>query len=155
MLRIVIIQKNGIFRNIFYKEKACVRIWDAGFLRVRRLPGLVYEGFAVGTFHLRGIELMGAYLDLVQGAVVLILGVMRAVVDGAGDGFVFVCHHISPPFPRGPAAAFYATELVCTETGKIYVKKLLPEMIRRELSDGSILLKKESNNDKVHCRRYM
>lgn len=46
------------------------------------------EALAVRAFHHSGVALMGANLDGVQAAVIRVLAVMGAVVDGAFDALV-------------------------------------------------------------------
>ena len=70
----------------FFKEK----------LR-RRLPppdkSLLAEGLAVGALVHGGVLLMGAHQDLAQGAVVLTLAVMCALMDSTLDGLVCIAVH--------------------------------------------------------------
>ena len=62
-------------------------------------PGLLSaEGFAVGALIHRGIGFVGAHQDAVQGAVVLILAMMGALLDGAFDTFVGMTVHCSSSF---------------------------------------------------------
>ena len=70
-----------------------------GSLRRRRKKLSFAEGLAVGALIHSGICLVGAYQDLVQGAVVLGIAVVSAGLDGAFDALVgIVIHSILPPF---------------------------------------------------------
>ena len=56
------------------------------------------EALAVGALDLGGVGLMGANLNRLQTAVILVLAVMGAVVDGALDALVGnVVHDSDPP----------------------------------------------------------
>ena len=55
---------------------------------------LLPEGLAVGTLVLGGIGLMGAHQDPVQRAVVLVLAVVCALLDGALDALICMVVHI-------------------------------------------------------------
>ena len=59
---------------------------------------LFAEGFAVGALVHSGVHLMGTHQDAVQGAVVLILAMMGALLDGAFDTFVGMTVHCSSSF---------------------------------------------------------
>ena len=54
---------------------------------------LLAEGLAVGALIHGGIGLMGAHQDAVQRAVVLVLTVVCALMDGAFDALIGVAFH--------------------------------------------------------------
>lgn len=87
----------------------------------RRLPGFIYKGFTVGTFHLCGVLLMGAHLDFVQSTVVFILGMVGAVADSAADGFIFVCHDKVLRFSR------FIRAFLCYRASVYESKKNIPQ----------------------------
>lgn len=60
---------------------------------VNGLTLLPCEGKAVGALIHSGIALMGAHLDLVQGAVVLQIAVMSTLADSTFDGLVCIAVH--------------------------------------------------------------
>ena len=71
-------------------------------LRFPRTPKGLFqlEALAVGALDLGGIGLVGAHLNAVQAAVVGVLAVIGAVVDGALDALVgraVVSHDRIPP----------------------------------------------------------
>ena len=57
---------------------------------------LLPEGQAVGALILGGVALVGAHHDPIQGAVVGVLGVVGALLDGTLDALVGV-HNELPP----------------------------------------------------------
>lgn len=60
-----------------------------------------HKGFAVSTFALRGVCLVGANGDGFQGAVVFIIAVVSAAIDGAADTMVYItAHFFIPPWDR-------------------------------------------------------
>ena len=59
---------------------------------------LLSEGLAVGALVHSGVGLMGTHQNTIQGAVVLILTVVAALLNGTFDGFVgMTIHFLSPP----------------------------------------------------------
>ena len=64
--------------------------------RQQKLPRknlLLAEGLAVGALILGGIHFVGAHQDPVQRAVVLVLAVISALLDGAFDALVSMAIH--------------------------------------------------------------
>ena len=64
-------------------------------------PGslLFAEGLAVGTLVLGGVALMGAHQNPVQGAVVLLVAVISALLYGAFNAAIgLIVHKTKPPF---------------------------------------------------------
>jgi len=56
------------------------------------------EGLAVGALFFGWVGFMGAYLNFTQGAVVLALCVMSALLYGTFDTLVYItCHGFLPP----------------------------------------------------------
>ena len=62
------------------------------------MGSLLLEGLAVGALVHRGIGLVGAHQNSVQGAVVLVLAVVSALLDGAFDTFVGMTIHRGSSF---------------------------------------------------------
>ena len=62
---------------------------------------LLAEGHAVSALVHGGIHLVGAYHDLVQGAVVLVAAMVGALLDSAFDALVGMTVHIKASFEMG------------------------------------------------------
>lgn len=63
------------------------------FFQERFFRLLLAEGHTVSTLILGGIALVGAHADPIQGAVIFLLAVVCALMDGAFDGLVGMAVH--------------------------------------------------------------
>ena len=89
------LKKKFEFCDLFYDtRKFCPRQEKSGSLGCRIGIKLLFpEGHAVGALVHSGIGFVGAHQDPVQGAVVLILTVVRTLLNGAFDALVCVIIH--------------------------------------------------------------
>lgn len=82
----------------------------------RRICLLLAEGFAVGALVNSGVGLVGAYQDLIQGAVVFALAVVCALMDGALNTLVCIAIHNVSSFKNGFADSMARCRKTIQET---------------------------------------
>lgn len=88
-------------------------------VRQRFKPSLLLtEGLAVGALIHSGIGLVGAYLDLIQAAVILAVTVVHALGNSTGNGLICIAVH-NILLLVGDAASIPQLQLK-------YTKRLLP-----------------------------
>lgn len=62
------------------------------------LGSLFTEGFTVGALVHGGIQLVGTHQNAVQGAIVLVFAMMRALLDGTLDALIGMTVHLASSF---------------------------------------------------------
>jgi len=126
---------------------------------------LLAEGHAVGALVHGGIGLVGTHQDLVQGAVVLALAVVGALLDGALDGSVGIAVHKKvPPFVwvqlyYEPDGCFLCAHVLSLIWNKIQNKrstmtmaKIAPSILSADFAnlEAAIHNLEQNNADWVH-----
>ena len=83
---------------IVQPEHSCVKRNRGGMSRRDFAGSLLAEGLAVGALVHGGVSLVGTNQDAVQRAVVFVLAVVCALMDGALDALVGVAFHRDSSF---------------------------------------------------------
>ena len=117
-------------KTVYSKNGAASRKMRQRLLPLVRFLLLLAEGHAVGALVHGGVCLVGTHLDAIQGAVVLGVAVIGALLDGAGDALVGVTVHVFSSFA-------FDTSVVCAVSEKSFLRlqfgKNCDMVLRRKL----------------------